>query len=59
MRNGGELDYSFIWISGGIFFLKYQFMDGDVLLGIMSFQLVRKWKWKLDSGSSRNDHIWK
>lgn len=44
MRNGGELDYSFIWISGGIFFLKYQFMEGDVLLGIMSFQLVRKWK---------------
>lgn len=44
MRKGRELGYSFIWISGGIFFLKCQFMDGDVLLGIMNFQLVRKWK---------------
>lgn len=29
---------------GAFFFLKCQFMDGDVLLGIMNFQLVREWR---------------
>lgn len=60
MRNGRELDYPFVWIGGGIFFpLKCQFMDSDVLSGIMNFQLVRERRQKIDRRSSRNDHIWK
>lgn len=46
MRNGGELDSSFIWISGGIFFLEVPVYGWWCFIGYYEFSISEEMEMK-------------